>query len=73
MPKRIKVRRQRKKVDTTSYAKAATKCASGALRDSVSSTWTKTDQAKHDTRNLGTFGAAGPVIRINPETMEPFE
>ena len=67
--RRVKVR----KSDRKSYAKSAAKCQSGGLRDALTSTWTATDQAKHSTRKLGKFGAASPVVRINPETMEPFE
>lgn len=66
-------RRNIGKSDREAYAKAAGKCASGKLRDVVTSTSTAKDQAVHRNRKLGKFGAAGPVVRINPETMEPFE
>ncbi len=67
--KRAKVPKSARKA----YAKAAAKCASGGIRDALTSTWTAHDQAVHRNRKLGSFGAASPVIRINPETMEPFE
>lgn len=53
------------------YAKAAAKCGNGKLRDAITTTWTATEQAKHKRRKLGSFGAASPVVRIDPETMLP--
>ena len=67
--KRGKIRKSERKT----YAKAAANCASGKVRDAVTTTWNHNEQAKHRNRKLGTFGAASEVVRINPETMEPYE
>lgn len=48
------------------YAKAAGKCHSAGVRDALTSKWTHAKQAKHETRKLGTFGAASEVVRIDP-------
>lgn len=67
--KRSKIRKSERKT----YAKAAAKCPNGKMRDVVATTWTHAEQAQHRSRKLGTFGAASEVVRINPETMEPYK
>lgn len=64
---------KQRKTKKTRYMKAASKCHSGGVRDALTSKWTAQDQAKHNARKLGTFGAASPVVRIDPKTMEPID
>jgi hypothetical protein len=66
-------RRKIRKSDRSAYAKSASKCTNGKLRDALTTKWTPRDQDKHAKRKLGTFGPASEVVRINPETMEPYE
>jgi hypothetical protein len=57
----------KRKTKRSKYLRAAAR-AHGALRDIAASKWTRAKQHQHNTRNLGTFGAASPVRIIGPRS-----
>lgn len=58
-----------KKSRQARYAKAASKCPNGGVRDALTTTWTRGAQRIHANRKLGSFGPASEVVHIDPTTL----